>query len=135
MDTVYDEGELDDMVTKGGSTSPRSGEVVAGMLAALLGMAALTAAHWWSAADPAAANVWALRLSSWLPGGLRIGPYGGKEIIALTVWLGSWLILFITLKWFELRLRFWTVLFTIGMMILLVLLWPPVYHKIYGWPT
>lgn len=135
MDTVHDEGDLDDMVTKGGGKSPRSGEVVAGMLAALFGMAALTASHWWSAADPATANLWLIRLSSWLPDGLRIGPYGGKEITALAVWLGSWLVLFVTLKWFELRLRFWTMFFTIGMMILLVLLWPPVYHKIYGWPT
>jgi hypothetical protein len=115
--------------------SPRSGEVVAGMLSALLGMAALTAAHWWSAADPANANLFLVRLSSWLPEGQRIGPYGGKELTALAVWLGSWLILFLALKWFELRLKPWIITFSIAVMILLVLLWPPVYHKIYGWPA
>ncbi|NHN34021.1 hypothetical protein G9U52_29810 [Paenibacillus sp. S3N08] len=115
--------------------SPRSGEIVAGMLSAVLGMAALTASHWWSAADPAHANLFFMYLSSWLPEGLRIGPYGGKELTALTVWLGSWLLLFLMLKWFELRLIPWIYVFSIAVMILLVLLWPPVYHKIYGWPT
>jgi hypothetical protein len=114
---------------------PRSGEIVAGLLSAVLGMAALTASHWWSAADPAHANLWLIRLSSWLPGGLRIGPYGGKELTALAVWLGSWLILFLALKWFELRIKPWIYVFSIAVVILLVLLWPPVYHKIYGWPA
>lgn len=113
----------------------KSGEVAAALFSLLLGMAALTAAHWWSTAAPDRANLTLLRFSSWLPNGLRIGPYGGKELAALVVWLGSWGVLTLLLGRFELRLRGWIALFLAGVFVLLVLLWPPVIHRIYGWPV
>ncbi|MDF2960198.1 MAG: hypothetical protein K0S39_1933 [Paenibacillus sp.] len=114
---------------------PKSGEAVAAMAALILGMTALTASHWWSAADAGQANPTLLQWGSWLPFGHRIGPYAGKEAAALAVWLGSWLILFPVLKHFQFRLRPWTYGFIAAMLLLLVLLWPPVYHLWFGWPA
>ncbi|TVY07647.1 hypothetical protein FPZ49_22940 [Paenibacillus cremeus] len=112
-----------------------SGEVVAALLSLLFGIAALTLTHWWSIANPSAGAMTLLRISSYLPNGLRIGPYGGKEVTALAAWLGSWLVLHVLLGKLELRLRFWIPVFVAGVFVLLLLLWPPVYHRIYGWPA
>lgn len=112
----------------------QSGEIAAALLAVLLGISALTAAHWWSAADPASANPTLLRWGSWLPGGRRIGPFAGKETAGLVVWLGSWMILSVLLRRREMNIKQWAHLFLAGIFLLLVLLWPPVYHRLYGWP-
>ncbi|MCZ8522506.1 MULTISPECIES: hypothetical protein [Paenibacillus] len=118
-----------------GRLPAKSGEAVAAMLAVLVGMAVLTAAHWWSAADPAAAQPKLLKLASRVPGGLRIGPYAGKEAAGLLAWLGSWAILFLLLRRHELPLKPWAYGFACTFIVLLLLLWPPVYHRIYGWPA
>ncbi|MGY4759347.1 hypothetical protein ACVNS2_07025 [Paenibacillus caseinilyticus] len=117
------------------ASAAKNGEAVAAMLAVLLGMAVLTAAHWWSSGDPASANPRLLKLASWVPGGLRIGPYAGKEAAALTVWLGSWLVLFLLLRRYDPPLKPWAYGFAAVFVLLLLLLWPPVYHAIYGWPA
>ncbi|CAG7618127.1 hypothetical protein PAESOLCIP111_02085 [Paenibacillus solanacearum] len=113
----------------------RSGEAVAALLSLVFAMAALTGAHWWSAADPGRANMTLLRFSSWLPNGLRIGPYGGKELIALVVWLGSWALMVLLFGRRRVALKPWAYVFAACVFILLLLLWPPVYHRIYGWPA
>jgi hypothetical protein len=121
----------------GSSPTPnrKSGEIVAVLLSILLSMVTLTGAHWWSAADAGMANMKLLWLASWLPSGLRIGPYAGKEMAALIVWLGSWAILHILLKRWEAQLQRWIYIFIAVVFILLVLLWPPIYHDMFGWPV
>ncbi|CAG7642809.1 hypothetical protein ACFQI7_10905 [Paenibacillus allorhizosphaerae] len=118
-----------------GAKLRRSGEVVAALLSLVFAMAALTGAHWWSAADPGRANMTLLRYSSWLPNGWRIGPYGGKELVALAVWLGSWSLLLLLFGRHRFSLKPWMYVFLAGVFVLLLLLWPPVYHRIYGWPV
>ncbi|WP_426451853.1 hypothetical protein ACP26L_07045 [Paenibacillus sp. S-38] len=117
------------------ASAAKNGEAVAAMLAVLLGMAVLTAAHWWSSGDPASANPRLLKLASWVPGGLRIGPYAGKEAAALAAWLGSWPMLFLLLRRYDPPLKTWAYGFAAVFVLLLLLLWPPVYHAIYGWPA
>ncbi|PZE22095.1 hypothetical protein [Paenibacillus xerothermodurans] len=136
----HESGERENKITSpprrtAAAKQPKSGEVVAALAAVWLGAAALTAAHWWSAADPAQANPTLLRWGSWLPAGLRIGPYAGKEMAALVVWLGSWLVLFFALKRVELNLKLTMYVFIGAMLLLWLLLWPPVYHRIFGWPA
>lgn len=130
-----EEAVSDQLPLRSRSIPRRSGEVVAALVSLWLGMAALTATHWWSAADPARANPRLLHWGAWMPGGLLIGPFAGKETAALVVWLGSWLLLFWPLKRYDGPLKLWTGAFLVGAAILLVLLWPPVYHRLYGWPV
>lgn len=64
----------------------------------------------------------------WMPGAEGIGPYSGKETIALVVWLGSWLVLH---RW--LRDREWNhawviSAFLMGVAAATTILWPPVIH-------
>lgn len=68
----------------------------------------------------------------WMPGAAGIGPYSGKETLALVAWLGSWLLLGFWLRWREVR----EPASFIGFLILLgaatTLLWPPVTHWVAG---
>ncbi|MBI3252386.1 MAG: hypothetical protein HYZ52_03575 [Candidatus Omnitrophica bacterium] len=64
----------------------------------------------------------------WMPGAEGIGPYSGKETLALLAWLGSWFIFHRAL-----RARQWNqsavlVLFLLGIGAATTLLWPPVIH-------
>lgn len=111
----------------------KNGEAVAALLAVLTGLALLTAAHWWSVADPLTANGRLLKLGSWMPGWYGIGPYAGKETAGLVGWLVSWGMWHVLLRGRELNLRVWTYGCLAGVAALLVLLWPPLYHAIFGW--
>lgn len=111
----------------------KNGEAVAALLAVWIGLALMTAAQWWSVADPLAANGRLLKLGSWMPGWYGIGPYAGKETAGLIGWLVSWAVLHVLLRRRELDLRVWTYGCLAGFAVLLVLLWPPVYHAIFGW--
>ncbi|MFJ9500858.1 hypothetical protein [Brevibacillus centrosporus] len=63
-----------------------------------------------------------------------IGPFAGKEVIGLLLWLCSWLILHFLLKGRDTSIRKAAVLFVIGFAIILIAIWPPVYHAFLGWP-
>ncbi len=111
----------------------KTGEVVAALFAALIGMAAVAASHMWSVASPYPANMYLLKIGSWMPSYGGIGPYSGKETLGLLTWLGSWLILFFLLRKRELELRVWVYAFLAGFVLVMIALWPPVYHAIFGW--
>ncbi|WP_248930414.1 hypothetical protein [Paenibacillus hamazuiensis] len=115
---------------------PRTGEIAALLLAIWIGLLALCASHIWSVADPYRANLLLLKLGSWLPGWWGIGPYAGKETAGLAAWLASWLVLHVAMGRSRPRLAPWIYAFTIGFALLLVAIWPPVYHAVFGWlPT
>lgn len=63
----------------------------------------------------------------WMPGAQGIGPYSGKETIALVVWLLSWLILARVLRDKEWNFQFVVVFFLVGMGVATTLIWPPVF--------
>ena len=62
-----------------------------------------------------------------IPGAEGIGPYSGKETIALAVWLVSWFLLHGWLRAGELNHRAVIVIFLIGVACATTLLWPPVF--------
>ena len=66
----------------------------------------------------------------WMPGAQGIGPYSGKETLALVVWLLSWLILHQILRSREWNNRIVLVVFLIGIAIATTLIWPPVFNGI-----
>lgn len=68
----------------------------------------------------------------WIPGAGGIGPYSGKETIALLGWLLSWGILHLILKNKEWNRSVVTVIFLVGMAISTTLLWPPIFMYLGG---
>ena len=66
----------------------------------------------------------------WMPGAEGIGPYSGKETVALVVWLISWWILHRFLRTREWNNQIVVAIFLIGMACATTLLWPPVYSSI-----
>lgn len=106
------------------------------MLSVWLGLASLVCGHLWSVAKPERANLFLLKMGVWIPGWEKIGPYAGKETIGLIVWLVSWLLLFFLLKNREFSLKYSIYAFVAGMIIIVIFIWPPVIHAIFGWnPT
>lgn len=112
----------------------RSGEVAAALGGLWLGLAGVVGSHLWSTADPAGSKPVLLKLGIWIPGWWGIGPFAGKETVGLAMWLGSWLALHFLLRGRDVSVRSAAALFAIGFGIILILVWPPVYHALLGWP-
>jgi len=100
----------------------KTGVIVAALLAAWLGLMALALANIASDANAGVQN--ALKLN---PG---IGPYGGKEVIWLTTWLLSWVILHFAFRNRDLNLKRWFTVFLVGVLVAVLLMWPPVFEAI-----
>ena len=66
----------------------------------------------------------------WMPGAEGIGPYSGKETIALAVWLVSWWILHRLLRTREWNNRWVVAIFLIGIACATTLLWPPIFSHL-----
>jgi hypothetical protein len=109
-----------------------SGEAVAALLAAMVGMLALAVVNQFTAAS-AAFNTWVHGVGKlWMPGAAGIGPYSGKETIALLAWVGSWLVLHPAVRHRELTLSRWLIVFLIGVGVATTLIWPPVFEYLAG---
>ena len=67
---------------------------------------------------------------AWMPGADEIGPYSGKETLALVVWLGSWLAMHLLLRRKNVRLSDVGVIFVALMSTATTLLWPPITEQI-----
>ena len=70
----------------------------------------------------------------WMPGAQGIGPYSGKETLALLAWLGSWGLLRALLKNREIKEPASFIGFLVVLGAATTLIWPPVYHWIKGAP-
>jgi hypothetical protein len=66
----------------------------------------------------------------WMPGAAGIGPYSGKETIALVVWLVSWFVFHQVLKEKEWNNGVVFMVFLAGIGIATTLVWPPVFEGI-----
>lgn len=66
----------------------------------------------------------------WIPGAEGIGPYSGKETLALAAWLVSWYFLHRWLRAKELDPQWALAIFLIGMGCATTLLWPPVFSSL-----
>ncbi|MGH7479579.1 MAG: hypothetical protein ACREJ8_08340, partial [Candidatus Methylomirabilales bacterium] len=78
-------------------------------------------------------NAWVHGIGKlWMPGAEGIGPYSGKETLSALVWIGSWIILHVALRNWDLNLGRWLIVFLIGIGIATTLLWPPVFEYLAG---
>ena len=64
---------------------------------------------------------------AWMPGAEGIGPYSGKETVALAVWLSSWVILHYLLRDRNMNYKWLGGIFLILIAVATTLLWPPVW--------
>ncbi|MBI3320899.1 MAG: hypothetical protein HYZ91_01375 [Candidatus Omnitrophica bacterium] len=64
----------------------------------------------------------------WMPGAAGIGPYSGKETIALLAWLLSWGVLHLVLRKREVNLVMAGLLTLVLIGVATTILWPPVTH-------
>ena len=65
-----------------------------------------------------------------MPGAEGIGPYSGKETLALLAWLGSWIGLHLVMRRRNRDLLNVGILFLIGIGLATTLLWPPVTERV-----
>jgi hypothetical protein len=109
-----------------------SGIAVAALLAAMLGMLALAVVNVFATASKDF-NAWVHGVGKlWMPGAAGIGPYSGKETIALVLWFGTWVALHYALRKRELKLSTWLVVFLVGVGVATTLIWPPVFEYLAG---
>lgn len=108
------------------------GYAIAAYLSAMIGLLTLAVANFLTTASKAF-EAWVHQMGkAWMPGAQGIGPYSGKETLALVAWLLSWAILHFA---FGKRLRneaVWLTVFLVGIGMATTLLWPPVTHWLWG---
>ncbi len=102
-----------------------TGIAAAALLAVAIGLLTLATSHLLAEYSPAAKNWVHAWGKAWMPGAQGIGPYSGKETLALLAWLGSWILLHLWLSRRDVSLRISGVLFLLGVGISTALLWPP----------
>lgn len=108
------------------------GIAVAALMAAMVGMLTLAVVNVFTAGSKAF-NVWVHEVGKlWMPGAAGIGPYSGKETLALVAWLGTWLILHFALRNKDLEISRWFIVFLVGVGIATTLIWPPVFEYLAG---
>ncbi len=107
-----------------------TGIAAAAILSAGIGVLALAGSHLLAESSDAG-KTWVQNLGkAWMPGAEGIGPYSGKETLALLAWLGSWFLLHLWLRRKEVRLTQMGVLFLILIGLATTLLWPPITEKV-----
>jgi hypothetical protein len=109
-----------------------SGAAASAFLSTSLGLVALAISHVISQASNTAKEFVHGIGKLWMPGAQGIGPYSGKETIALAVWLISWIVLHFALRKREVSVRWVGVVWLFGLGLATTLLWPPVTHWIIG---
>src|SRR3990170_3972199 len=99
-----------------------TGAIVAALLAAWMGLIALAITN--IAADVNSGFRSAITLNS------GIGPYSGKQVFLIASWFISWPILHFLLRNRDVNLRKWFGVFLVGMLVAVLLMWPPVFEGI-----
>ena len=106
------------------------GIAVAAFMAAFAGTFTLAVVNVFTAASKGF-NAWVHGVGKlWMPGAAGIGPYSGKETLALIAWLGSWIVLHFVLRKKDLEVGRWFVAFLVGLGIATTLIWPPVFEHL-----
>ena len=106
------------------------GIAVAAFMAAFVGTFTLAVVNVFTAASKDF-NAWVHGVGKlWMPGAPGIGPYSGKETLALIGWLGSWIVLHFVLRKKDLEVGRWFIAFLVGLGIATTLIWPPVFEHL-----
>lgn len=112
------------------ATEKPTGIAAAAILACAVGSLALAASHLLAEYSDAGKNWVHAWGKAWMPGAQGIGPYSGKETLALLAWLGSWDLLHLLLRRRNVNLTASGILFLLGIGLATTLLWPPVIEKV-----
>jgi hypothetical protein len=108
------------------------GIAVAALMAGMLGMLTLAIVNVFTAASKAF-NAWVHGVGKlWMPGAQGIGPYSGKETLALVAWIGCWIVLHRLLRKKDIEISRWVIVFLVGVGITTTLVWPPVFEWLSG---
>ena len=107
-------------------TGPAAAALISGALSLLAMSISQVLAEGSEAAKTAIHNLGKL----WIPGAQGIGPYSGKETIALIVWLASWAILHVALRRREVSATVYGIAFLILIGISTTIFWPPATHQV-----
>lgn len=99
-----------------------TGAIVAALFGAWIGLMALAISNIAATADSG------FRTATTLNAG--IGPYSGKELFMIVSWFVSWPILHFAMRRRALALKPWFGAFLVGMLIAVLLMWPPVFEFI-----
>ena len=107
-----------------------SGEAVAALMAAMIGMLTLAAVNQGTDIWPAF-NAWVHGVGKlWMPGAEGIGPYSGKETLALLAWVGGWVGLHYGLRRKEMSMARALIVFMVGVAIATTWIWPPAFNGV-----
>jgi len=116
--------------TPSGRAPVPGGVAVAAFLAAMLGMLTLAVVNVFTAASKGF-NAWVHSVGKlWMPGAEGIGPYSGKETLALVAWIGTWIVLHVILRKKDVEISRWFIVFLIGVGVATTLIWPPVFEHL-----
>ncbi len=107
-------------------TAQRSGPAAAALLSLGLGVLALALAQVSSERWASCKQAMQALGNLWIPGARGIGPYSGKETVALLAWLGSWGLLHLALRKREISLVAIGVASLVLIGLATTLLWPPI---------
>ncbi len=105
-----------------------NGIAIAAAISAMLGMIGLGLSAVLAEHSPAISAALQRLGQLWMPGAGGIGPYSGKETVAVIAWLGSWLVLHRLLGKREMNSALWTGIFVVGVLAAMMLIWPPMWH-------
>lgn len=105
-----------------------TGPAAAALVGTGLGLVALGLSHVLSERSEAITHAMQSLGNLWMPGAAGIGPYSGKETVALLVWLLSWGVLHGVLRTREVNLVMTSLLMLVLVGVATTILWPPVTH-------
>jgi hypothetical protein len=108
--------------------SKPSGPAAAAVISGSLGLLAMAIAHTMADGSEAVKTAVHNLGKLWMPGAQGIGPYSGKETIAVLVWLGSWAIMHFMLRNRQVNLARYGVAFLVLMGLSTTIFWQPVTH-------
>jgi hypothetical protein len=120
------------LLSSGGiaSMAPPTGQAAAALMGAGFGILGLGGANAVASAYQPFEEALLLASRFFLPGGSEVAAYGGKQLVGLIVWLGSWALLHWRLGHRQVSLAATVGLF-LGCLILgTFLLWPPIVHSL-----
>ena len=132
VDPKVNERNVEVAWTPSGRAPVPGGIAVAAFMSAMLGMLTLAVVNVFTAASKDF-NAWVHSVGKlWMPGAQGIGPYSGKETLALVAWVAGWIVLHLALRHKEVEISRWFIVFLIGVGIATTLIWPPVFEHLAG---
>ena len=105
-----------------------TGPAAAALLSVGLGLLALGLSQVLSEASTRVKEAMQAVGNAWMPGAQGIGPYSGKETLALLVWLISWAVLHAFLRRRDVSIVLAAAVALVLVGIATTILWPPVTH-------